>query len=113
MEKRTRAGGNAGHRTTAAARRNSDIPFFLGLILFTVFALGAVIVGQKMTIHYFVRQFPLVAEHNFRALQADLRAVEARLTSQLTEVSNACITVRQTLPIAPPVMAPPAPDLMP
>lgn len=73
--------------------------FFIGVILFLTVTLGSVIVAQKMAILYISREFPRVAEHNYRALQANLRAVEISLTRQLAEVSNACIRTQQPLPL--------------
>lgn len=96
--------GSAAHHPSETRRRASsaapqgDVLFFIGVILFLTVTLGTVIVAQKIVIHYISREFPRVAEHNYRVLQANLRTVEISLTRQLAEVSNACIRTQQMPP---------------
>ena len=99
----------AGRRRAAVRPPRGDVLFFLGTLLFLTVTLGTIIVAQKMTIQYLAREFPRVAEHNYRAVQANLRAAEARLTLQLAEVSHACISARHELP----PFLPPAPESVP
>ena len=85
-------------------RGQSEVLFFLSLLIFLALTLGAVIVAQKVTISYLTREFPRVAEHNFRALQASVGALDARLTEQLQELRRACVLER-----ADGLLPPPAP----
>ncbi|MDD5109917.1 MAG: hypothetical protein PHI63_01720 [Patescibacteria group bacterium] len=73
-----------------AASNNGEVPFFLAVIVFLIFSLGSVIVAQKMAINYMAREFPRVAENNYRTLQSNLAAAEARLSQKLDAVAATC-----------------------
>lgn len=77
----------------------------MAVIMFLVFTLGSVIVAQKIAISYLAREFPRVAESNYRTLQSDLAAVEERISRRLDAVAATCqVEPRGLLP-------PPAFDL--
>ena len=80
-------------RRDRLAGRN-DVAFFLAMILFLVFSLGSVIVSQKVAIRYMVREFPRVAEHNYRTLQNNQQALGERLLRQMEVMQNACAQTR-------------------
>lgn len=94
MPRRTTFTRHRGSKLRPASAGVGNVVFFLSLIIFLALTLGSVIVAQKVTISYLTREFPRVAEHNFRALQANVAAVETRLTEQLQELSRACVVQR-------------------
>ncbi|MDO8560191.1 MAG: hypothetical protein Q7S23_04145 [bacterium] len=73
---------------------HGDVAFFLAIIMFLLFALGSVIVAQKIALRYMVREFPRVAEQNYRTLQDDLRTMEERMSRQMEIIYNACAPAR-------------------
>lgn len=80
-------------RKTHTSRRiavGAEVPFFLGLLFFLIFSLGSVIIAQKMTLRYVTREFPRVAEANYRALQANLGLLDQRMSGQLAELRAVC-----------------------
>lgn len=60
------------------------VTFFFWLLCLVCLVMGMVIVGLTAKLNYFSRQFPKVAEHNYRTMRADMVAMERRLT-QVTE----------------------------
>lgn len=73
---------------------HGPVVFFLAIILFLLFSLGSVVVAQKVALTYMVREFPRVAERNYRVLQDDLQALEGRLSRQMEIIGNVCASPR-------------------
>ena len=89
----------------------SEVPFFIAAIIFLVLVTGGIIVAQKYTISYLSRESPRVAQYNYQVLQANLAAVEERLTQQIVELKNMCrVTDRPVeppaLPLSEPIIVP-------